>query len=94
MSLSRAVECRVEVARSRGGKMGAVARSQLIRVERFALTTIIGFDDLINESLELASVRGGSAHPAFIFFDLMQHQASERFLAIFRHLSQAFDCLI
>jgi hypothetical protein len=71
--------------------MGVIARSQLIRIEWFALAAVVGFENPLDDPLQLIGVRFGGSQPPLVCFDFVQHESGEQILPIRRHLPQPLD---
>lgn len=76
-----------------GGRKGAVEKSQIVRIKRFALAASIVFQHFFDQSLKLIGVCGSRSPTTFILVDFMEEQLSEGILPLFGHLLQSLNGL-
>ena len=81
-------------ARNRDEMSDAVEISQLIRVEQLALATTIGFQNDINQPLQLLEVFAGGPRPSLVLVQFMKNEGCQRVLAVFWHLREALNHLL
>jgi hypothetical protein len=85
---------RAATGRIRGESAGAAWKSQLIRIELFALAATIGSQNVLNEPAQLLNVGGGGLRPSLVFIQLVEQECGERILALLRRMLKSFDRLL
>jgi hypothetical protein len=74
--------------------MDAVARSQLVRVQRLALTATVCVQNIPNQALQFFGMSGRRIGPSLVFIQLVKEQSSKGILPVLRRFLQPFDGLL